>query len=411
MISLHPAAFRSACFLVLAVSPLLFINSPAKAQAQDTDWERITDTLELKSLFSDVEMKGVLRDGVEASATYNRDGTGELRAWGGTFPRSWHVTDDALVCIAFSNAKECSAIDRNRTGDQFRERNLTTNEEVIFSIQVKGKAEIKKGEETAGMSVSPSADEIARELANPNTVLAKLTLKTQFRTFTGDLPGADDQDATTMLFQPSAPIPLSRKGDSILFRPAIPIFLDQPYFEGQDQEFDSDFALGDIGFDLAYARTTSDGLLLAAGMIATLPTATKDELGKDLWSAGPEFLVGKITQSYVLGAFPNHQWDFAGDGDGEVSQTSSQLFGIYLPGGGWSVGTAPIFTYDWKIDEWTAPVNLTLGKTVIIKNRPWKIGVEINYFADQPDAFGPEWMVGLDITPVVENKIVQWFKK
>jgi len=33
-----------------------------------------------------------------------------------------------------------------------------------------------------------SADEIAKELANPNTSLASLTFKNQFRWYTGDLP-------------------------------------------------------------------------------------------------------------------------------------------------------------------------------------------------------------------------------
>ena len=51
----------------------------------------------------------------------------------------------------------------------------------------------------------------------------------------------------------------------------------------------------------------------------------------------------------------------------------------------------------------TLPLNLTLGKTVIWKGRPWKLSAEVNYFVDQPDAFGPEWMFGINIAPVVEN--------
>jgi hypothetical protein len=389
---------------------LFLLGTTSNATTAEDAWTRIVDADELRALFSDVILIGELSGGVKARATYNSDGSAELQAWGGTFPRTWHVSDDAQICIEFSNSKECSSIDRSSAADQYRERNLTTGEEAIFAIGPNLKEATEIAANAPSASVSPSVDEIARELANPNTALAKLTLKTQFRTFTGELPGSDNQDAVSMLFQPSAPIPLKRKGDSILFRPAFPIFIDQPFFDADNNEFDSDFALGDIGFDLAYSRTTPGGLLFAGGIIATLPTATKDELGKDLWSAGPEILIGKITNTYVLGAFPNHQWDFAGDGDGDVSLTSSQFFGIYLPGGGWSVGSAPIITYDWKIDEWTAPINLSLGKTEIFGGRPWKIGFEINYYADQPDAFGPEWMVGIDITPVVQNKLVQWLK-
>jgi hypothetical protein len=43
--------------------------------------------------------------------------------------------------------------------------------------------------------------------------------------------------------------------------------------------------------------------------------------------------------------------------------------------------------------------------------RPWRLGLEINDYPDQPDAFGPEWMIGFDITPVVQNKIAQWLKQ
>ena len=28
---------------------------------------------------------------------------------------------------------------------------------------------------------------------------------------------------------------------------------------------------------------------------------------------------------------------------------------------------------------------------------------EVNYYAQQPDAFGPDWMIGINIAPVVKN--------
>ncbi len=71
-----------------------------------------------------------------------------------------------------------------------------------------------------------SAEDVAQSLANPNTPLASLNFKLQYRTYEGDLPNADDQDSTTLLFQPSLPFPLPN-GDTIFFRPAIPIQFDQ----------------------------------------------------------------------------------------------------------------------------------------------------------------------------------------
>ena len=50
------------------------------------------------------------------------------------------------------------------------------------------------------------------------------------------------------------------------------------------------------------------------------------------------------------------------------------------------------------------------GKTVIWNGRPWKLGAEISYFIDAPDAFAQEWFIGFNISPVVENGLVDWFK-
>ena len=39
-----------------------------------------------------------------------------------------------------------------------------------------------------------------------------------------------------------------------------------------------------------------------------------------------------------------------------------------------------------------------------------KIELEANYYVEQPDAFGPEWMVGINLTPVVPNFINNWIR-
>ncbi len=251
-----------------------------------------------------------------------------------------------------------------------------------------------------------TADEIAKELANPNTPLATLNFKFQFREFKGDLPGANDQTGTTILFQPSLPFPLEN-GDLVLFRPAIPVIADQPVVNGVG--FEGESGIGDIAFDLAYAPKNDSGLLIAYGLIASLPTASND-LGSDRYTLGPEYLIGKVTSSYVIGAFPNHQWDIGGSGDKSINLTSIQLFGTIIPGGGWNYGTSPIIAYDWETDQATVPINFNFGKTVILGSTPLKLSMELNYYLEQADAFGPEWMIGFNISPVVENSLVKWFK-
>jgi hypothetical protein len=46
-----------------------------------------------------------------------------------------------------------------------------------------------------------------------------------------------------------------------------------------------------------------------------------------------------------------------------------------------------------------------MGKT------PVKFQLELNYYVEQPDAFGPEWLIGLNITPVVSNFVEAWIRR
>ncbi len=197
-----------------------------------------------------------------------------------------------------------------------------------------------------------TADQVARELANPNNSLASLTFRNQYRWYRGSLPNAGDQDNYTLLFQPVFPFtmkPSASGGKANLFvRPAIPLLVDQPVFEADKADFKGVTALGDIGFDIGYGVTEKNGLLWAFGMVGTLPTATDSDVAGKQWRLGPEALFAKFDKWGLYGIFPSHQFDVGGWGKGSYSTTQVQFFLKFLPGGGWSVGTTPIMDYDWK---------------------------------------------------------------
>jgi len=253
-----------------------------------------------------------------------------------------------------------------------------------------------------------SAEEIAAELANPNTAMATLNFKNQFTIFKGDLPGAGDQDNYKLLLQPVFPFPLE-DGSKIIFRPGLSLIDSQPIPDAEKGGFRNESGISDLGFDLAFAPKVDPGKLFAVGLVGSAPTGS-DDLGNDLWSAGPELLFGKLTPKYVAGGLLTHQWDYAGSGDGSVNLSSLQYFYTYLPGGGWNIGTGPTLSYDWKNEQWTVPFQLNAGKTVILGSTPWKIGAEVNYFAEQNDALGSEWLFGINISPVIANPFVGLFK-
>jgi hypothetical protein len=186
-----------------------------------------------------------------------------------------------------------------------------------------------------------------------------------------------------------------------------------PTVSGETLDYDDVSAMGDWGFDLAYGVTEKNGLLWATGMVGTLPFATDNKVAGKQLRLGPEFLLAKMEKWGLYGIFPSHQWDVVGTGKGKdytFNTTQVQAFLKFLPGGGWSVGSLPIMTYDWEGEEWTVPLNLDISKTVKWGATPVKLELELNYYVEQPDAFGPEWMIGVNITPVVRNFINSWIR-
>lgn len=369
---------------------------------------------EVKALFNEKHITANIGEGIQTEAYYYSNGSAELHAWGGVYQREWKVEGNGNACLLINDEWNCFSIEKSLIeSDLYRATHTSIDQKITFS-ESQGALSIALADAqkagNAGGAAQPSADEVAAKLANPNSPLATLRLKATYSTFEGDLPGANKQSVTNLIFQPTFPFAFEN-GDLLFFRPAIPFVLGQPSFNADKMGFDdADAGLGDIVFDLAYARTTDQGILYAAGIVATLPTATEDELGQDRYAIGPEFLIGRITKKYVYGAFPSHQWDVAGPGDAKINRTNLQLAYTYLPAGGWNVGSSPIMSYNHQTDEATVPLNLAAGKTVILSGRPWKFGAEFNYYVEQPDAFGPDWSVTFEVAPVVENALASWFK-
>ena len=248
-----------------------------------------------------------------------------------------------------------------------------------------------------------SAEETAKQLANPNTPLASLTLKNQWTHWNGDLPGSGDIDSQTFLFQPSFPFPINDT-DSIFLRPAFPFLLDQPVVDSTGN-VRTESGFGDMGLDLAFGRTSKTGVLTAVGVVAGIPIGSQS-LSGDTWTVGPELFYGRISKAGVLGVFTNHQWDASGPR--ETSLTTIQPIAPFLPGGGWAIGTAGSMTYNWVAAQWTIPLQLQVSKTVKLGKLPVKVAMEASYYLEKSSALGQDWMIGFNLTPVVPNVVAKW---
>ena len=194
----------------IALSALLVLSTGSAAQGNE--WTPVTGSDALRDYMSGMKAERTLPSGEISRGNYNADGSGTLTAWGADIPRTWEVKGDDQVCITEKRATNCYQIEKNSAAPNlYRARNIASGEVGEFEV-VDGKSVVTsaaKDVDTKGGAATPSADEIAAELANPNTVVATLTLKTQYRWFTGDLPDAGSQSNPMLLFQPSFPFKLA----------------------------------------------------------------------------------------------------------------------------------------------------------------------------------------------------------
>lgn len=252
-----------------------------------------------------------------------------------------------------------------------------------------------------------TAEQAAKELANPNTAYASLNLKLQY---SGGYDGGGDSFAKVL--QPTLPFPMEN-GDKIIFRPAISyVQNDFNVNTPTSSQYMDQSGVSDISFDLAYAPKMEGGTIAAFGVFASLPTGS-NELTADQFAVGPEFMYGKVSADRVVGVFPSHLYGVSGNGadhsDARINKTSTQLFWVELLEGGWTVGSAPTLSYDWNKEQAEIPLNISVSKTTVFNGRPWKFGIEANYYIEKDEKTRPDFMLSFNVSPVVENKLASLF--
>jgi hypothetical protein len=379
----------------------ILLSAAANAQ----DWQPVTGQAALTEIVSDSRLEGTLKGDVTGVARYNADGTAVLEAWGGKFERRWRVENDDKICVEAGNESWCTSIERNASDpDEYRATRLDTGEQVVFSLtgQAASKASTAPADSSGGPA-QPSAEELALKLSNPTAPVMTLGNNFDFVMFDGDLDGASDETAFRYTFQ--SVFPFKRDdGSSIFFRPAIPVFFGEsvPSAGGGFDSVGTD--LGDIGFDLSYGRTTDTGMILGGGVAGTLPTATDDRLGKDLFGLGPALLVGKIGKWGAVVGVLSHQWDVGGSGDGSINTTSLNYVYAFQLGGGWQFSSAPAISYNHDAEdgqEWTVPLGVGVSRTMVLKGRPWKFQLQYWNYIERGDVFAPEHQIRFSASPVV----------
>ena len=263
-----------------------------------------------------------------------------------------------------------------------------------------------------------SADDLAKQLADPNATLGVLFSQFDYTRYSGDIPNAG-QNGVVFNFQPSLPIPLG-PGTNLFVRPLIPVYLAQPVLE--TNEFKHKAGLGNISADVALGKTWPSKWMTMVGVFAGFPTATVKELRSDFTTLGPEVIIGKTMNWGFLGLMVNHGW---GVGSGPDSQgfefddafvvstdgvprrssvTAGQYFYIVGLKNGWQIAGTPTFAYNHegeKGNRLTLPLGTGVVKVTHFGKLPVKLALQYWYYVASPDSFGPKHQFRIQIAPVI----------
>ncbi|MGH9368309.1 MAG: transporter, partial [Thermoanaerobaculia bacterium] len=115
----------------------------------------------------------------------------------------------------------------------------------------------------------------------------------------------------------------------------------------------------------------------------------------------PTFVVLKQQSGWTYGMLGNHIFSFADAGGGasrpDLSITFLQPFLSFATKKATTFSLNTESTYDWKNEQWTVPINVSVSQLVRLGKLPVSFGIGGKYFAEKP-ASGPEWGLRFVVT-------------
>jgi hypothetical protein len=226
-------------------------------------------------------------------------------------------------------------------------------------------------------ALADDASDLANKLSNPVSSLISLPFQFNYDC----CYGPDDGHRVTLNIQPVVPFKLDDDW-SLIVRTILPVIE-----QGETSFADTDhFGLSDTTQSFFFSPTPAPGgWIWGAGPALLWPTATDGTLGSGQWGAGPTAVLLKQEAGWTYGILANHIWSYAGDADrASVSNTFLQPFVGFT----WRDTTSLTFnsesTYNWTAEQWTVPLNLTLGHVFRFGTQPISFQFALRYFATAP---------------------------
>jgi len=222
--------------------------------------------------------------------------------------------------------------------------------------------------------------ELAQELTNPLADLVTIPIQMNFDREIGP---ADDGTKITTNVQPVVPFHLSDDWN-LITRTIVPIVSQDEIYPGAG----SQFGLGDINATifLSPKKPTAGGVIWGVGPVFLLPTGTDDLLSAKKWGAGPAAVALVLRGPWTVGVLANHLWSVAGDDERQdISNTFFQPFAAYTWPSAWTVSAQSESTYNWKAEQWSVPVNVSISRLVRIGQLPVSLLGSVGYWFESAD--------------------------
>ena len=255
--------------------------------------------------------------------------------------------------------------------------------------------------QTSGIE-DQSAAAMAQEASNP--FASSWALQLQQNNNWREMPRGEDRYRVqnNLQFQPLLSLRLTEK-QGLIVRPVVTVVNSVPHFDQSGQNART-AGVGDTVLAFALPRSLFGGrLMVGAGPTFIFPTASEDLLSQDNWQVGPDAGAVFLGNHFIAYGFVQQWFKIGGDGR-DTNQMSGTFNFTYMFENGWTLGTQPTLSVDWKEREGERGafgLGPQVGKMCKCGGLPTLFQLQVQYYPIRPDVGGPKWNIQLQATPTI----------